>query len=297
MLDDLHREQECDAEVFDRLGEEIAASFDVDNLRQLPRGDLATKVRDMSVEFLVRDGVVLNRLEQRTLVTKLVNGLLANAETVGEASDETEVDTQGRTEPYEVADGLPMPPDDLDDLTYDLPPDILPEDISIEEIPDSHLPPELDPLVISNFSESSSLANGQSASPIEAAKLRVQPVLLERIDVATATQMPRADLARQVTEVVGEILFEERLRLNLAEQRDLVTKLINDMLGLGPLEPLLEDESITDIMVNGPDQVYIERKGKLVLTEVKFRDNQHVMNIATRIVSKIGRRVDKTLLS
>jgi pilus assembly protein CpaF len=154
---------------------------------------------------------------------------------------------------------------------------------------------EPDRLTVDIFAEShDATSESRDSSPIDAAKIRVQPVLLERIDVATATQMPRADLARQVTEVVGEILFEERLRLNLAEQRDLVTKLINDMLGLGPLEPLLEDESITDILVNGPNQVYIERKGKLVLTDVKFRDNQHVMNIATRIVTKIGRRVDET---
>ena len=132
------------------------------------------------------------------------------------------------------------------------------------------------------------------ATPIDEAKARVQPVLLERIDIAAATEMPRADLARQVTEIVSEILFEERLRLNLAEQRDLVTMLINDMLGLGPLEPLLSDESITDIMVNGPNQVYVERKGKLDLTTVRFRDNAHVMNIATRIVSKIGRRIDES---
>ncbi|MBT5050324.1 MAG: CpaF family protein [Rhodospirillaceae bacterium] len=132
------------------------------------------------------------------------------------------------------------------------------------------------------------------ATPIDEAKARVQPVLLERIDIAAATEMPRADLSRQVTEIVSEILFEERLRLNLAEQRDLVTMLINDMLGLGPLEPLLSDDSITDIMVNGPNQVYVERKGKLELTTVRFRDNAHIMNIATRIVSKIGRRIDES---
>ncbi len=66
------------------------------------------------------------------------------------------------------------------------------------------------------------------------------------------------------------------------------------MLGLGPLEPLLADETITDIMVNGPKQVYIEQRGKLVVSDVTFRDNAHVMNICTRIVSRVGRRVDET---
>src|SRR3546814_18481322 len=66
------------------------------------------------------------------------------------------------------------------------------------------------------------------------------------------------------------------------------------MLGLGPLEPLLQDETVTDIMVNGADKVYVERRGKLEQTEIAFRDNAHVMNIALRIVSRIGRRVDET---
>ncbi|MEQ8167083.1 MAG: CpaF family protein, partial [Alphaproteobacteria bacterium] len=87
---------------------------------------------------------------------------------------------------------------------------------------------------------------------------------------------------------------EQKLKLNQIEQRDLVTGLLNEMLGLGPLEPLLADDEITDIMVNGPYQVYVERRGKLELTDVKFKDNTHVMNIATRIVTKIGRRIDES---
>jgi len=130
-------------------------------------------------------------------------------------------------------------------------------------------------------------------SLLEQTKQQVQPVLLERIDVSAALQMPRSELARQIAEIVAEILFEQRIRLNLMEQRDLVTMLINDMLGLGPLEPLLADESVTDIMVNGANQVYIERGGKLLLSDVRFRDDTHVMNVATRIVSQIGRRIDE----
>jgi len=133
-----------------------------------------------------------------------------------------------------------------------------------------------------------------NAASIDDAKAVVQPILLERIDVSAANDLPRAELARQIGEIVAEIRDEQKLRLNLAEQRDLVTTLINDMLGLGPLEPLLADESITDIMVNGPKQIYVERKGKLELTNVQFRDNSHVMNIASRIVNGIGRRVDES---
>jgi pilus assembly protein CpaF len=130
--------------------------------------------------------------------------------------------------------------------------------------------------------------------PIQSAKEQIQPLLMERIDVAKASEMPRNELAAQITEVVAEILAEEKMQLNLVEQRSLITKLLNDMLGLGPLEPLLDDETITDIMVNGPKQVFIEQGGKLVLADVQFRDNAHVMNIAQRIVSGVGRRVDES---
>ena len=136
---------------------------------------------------------------------------------------------------------------------------------------------------------------GQSSEDtIMAAKERVQPLLMEHIDPSAATELPRAELAEQVGEVVGELLVQEKINLNLREQRNLVTVLLNDMLGLGPLEPLLADDDISDIMVNGPNQVYVEKKGKLDLTEVRFRDEQHLLNIASRIVTAVGRRVDES---
>ncbi len=134
----------------------------------------------------------------------------------------------------------------------------------------------------------------EAGSALAKAKKQVQPLLMEHIDPAAAAELPRPELAEQVGEVVGELLVQEKLNLNLKEQRDLVTLLLDDMLGLGPLEPLLADETISDIMVNGPEQVYVEQKGRLTLTDVKFRDNQHLMNIAQRIVTAVGRRVDET---
>ena len=142
------------------------------------------------------------------------------------------------------------------------------------------------------------LGTGKAVSPAEnrlqTAKATVQPMLMDRIDVSAASEVPRGQLATEISDLVGEILAEEAIHLNLIEQRDLVTALLNDMLGLGPLEPLLADESVNDILVNGAKQVFVERKGKLELTEVAFRDNAHVMQIASRIVSAIGRRVDET---
>jgi pilus assembly protein CpaF len=129
---------------------------------------------------------------------------------------------------------------------------------------------------------------------IERTKALVQPILMDRIDVTEAGEMPRQQLAQDVGEVVAEILTEHKIQLNLMEQREIVTMLLNDMLGFGPLEVLLADEAVTDIMVNGPEQVFVEKHGKLTLSGVTFRDNRHVMQIASRIVSGVGRRVDES---
>nr|WP_199899604.1 CpaF family protein [Sneathiella glossodoripedis] len=134
----------------------------------------------------------------------------------------------------------------------------------------------------------------RATSQIEKIKERIQPLLLERIDISAAVQMDRLDLARDISDIVADILVEERIQLNQREQRELIERLMHDMLGLGPLEPLLADETITDIMVNGPKQVYVEQKGKLVLSDCQFRDNAHVLSIAGRIVSHVGRRVDES---
>lgn len=146
-----------------------------------------------------------------------------------------------------------------------------------------------DPLLASGSRDVSS-----ENATIEAAKEKIQPRLMEHIDASAAAELTRQELAEQIGDIVGELLVAEKINLNLKEQRELVTVLLNDMLGLGPLEPLLADESVTDIMVNGPKQVYVERKGKLTLTDVIFRDNSHLMNIAQRIVTQVGRRVDET---
>jgi pilus assembly protein CpaF len=129
---------------------------------------------------------------------------------------------------------------------------------------------------------------------IEAAKAQIQPLVLEHMDVAAAAEMPRPAFEAQLTGWVKELLAETKIQLNFTEQRELVESLIADMLGLGPLEPLIADETVSDIMVNGPKQIYVERRGKLELTDVQFRDDQHLMNICTKIVTRIGRRIDES---
>jgi len=143
-------------------------------------------------------------------------------------------------------------------------------------------------------SEAQSKAFAAQRAGLAETKSRVQPILMERIDITVISELPRLELEAQITDIIGEILAELKLQLNRKEQQALVGMLLDDMLGLGPLEPLLADESINDILVNGPDQVYVERAGKLELTDIHFRDNAHVMNIATRIVTRIGRRIDET---
>lgn len=320
----------------------VDAKFDVATAQRLPRRDLASEIRVLASDALKQEGITLNRLEQRQLITALINHVLAAPDGAPQEQEHPAQPNQAEvpatpdpgltaTEAPAVMAEPPAPPptespstgpvlvaeafapEAVQQMPSDAAPEVAPEyppDVSHAPIAD--MQPGEDPVASDSteliYSEDvartlAELSQGLDqnfdvtefvATPIDEAKTRVQPVLLERIDIAAATEMPRADLARQVTEIVSEILFEERLRLNLAEQRDLVTMLINDMLGLGPLEPLLSDESITDIMVNGPNQVYVERKGKLELTTVHFRDNAHVMNIATRIVSKIGRRIDES---
>ena len=139
--------------------------------------------------------------------------------------------------------------------------------------------------------DGSSRRSNQSA--VEAAKAQIQPLVLEHMDVAAAAEMPRAVFEAQLTGWVKDLLTETKIQLNFLEQHALVESLIADMLGLGPLEPLIEDETVTDIMVNGARQVYVERRGKLELTGVRFRDDDHVMNVATRIVTRVGRRIDE----
>lgn len=132
------------------------------------------------------------------------------------------------------------------------------------------------------------------AAELEANKSKIYDLLMEQIDIGTASRLPREELKQQILDLITEIVMEQRLPITQTEQMLLSNQIIDDMLGFGPLEPLLKDSTVTDIMVNGPDQVYVEAKGKLTLTDVTFRDEEHVMSIATRIVTGVGRRVDES---
>jgi pilus assembly protein CpaF len=123
----------------------------------------------------------------------------------------------------------------------------------------------------------------------------IHPEINEQIDPNIAVQLPRAELSRQLSEMVREVSRRRNVPLSRNEQAGVVQSIVDEMLGLGPLEPLLADESITDILVNGFRQVYVERRGKLERTDVTFTDDQHVINIALRIVNRVGRRLDESV--
>jgi pilus assembly protein CpaF len=122
----------------------------------------------------------------------------------------------------------------------------------------------------------------------------LRTLALQQLDPAAAAALPQDRLLPEIEKLVADIATERRIQLNAREQRQLANELVNDMLGLGPLQPLLDDESIADIMVNGPERVFVERQGRVTLSNVKFRDAQHVANICQRIASAIGRRIDES---
>jgi len=131
-------------------------------------------------------------------------------------------------------------------------------------------------------------------SSIHKIKEQVLPRLLERVDPEAAATLNKDELAEEFRPIIGEVLAELKLTLNRREQFALEKVLVDELLGLGPLEELLADPSITDIMVNGPEQTFVERKGKLELANIQFRDEEHLFQIAQRICNSVGRRVDQT---
>ncbi|WP_407660499.1 CpaF family protein [Marinimicrococcus flavescens] len=155
-------------------------------------------------------------------------------------------------------------------------------------------PPALDLDAVRHIVLAPRAAPERRGDGLVAVLARLQSILYDRIDATAAARLPKEELRRQIQELIGEIAIEQRLSLSSRDQDELSLKLVDDMVGLGPLEPLLRDEAITDIMVNGPHQIYMERRGKLELTDVGFRDAQHVMNVAQRIATRVGRRVDET---
>jgi pilus assembly protein CpaF len=125
-------------------------------------------------------------------------------------------------------------------------------------------------------------------------KRRIHQRLVDKLDLSRVGDLKGESFRREIRLVVEHLCDSDNTYLNRAERDRLVEEVLDETLGLGPLEMLLKDSSISDILINGPKNIYVERRGKLEKTEVEFRDNKHLMQIIDRIVSRVGRRVDET---
>jgi pilus assembly protein CpaF len=124
-------------------------------------------------------------------------------------------------------------------------------------------------------------------------KQRVHRRLMETLDLAQAQRLPAEELREECMRRVDFLLNEQRVPLNAAKKRLLLQEVMDEIFGLGPIEELMRDRSLSDILVNGPHQVYVEREGRLALTDVRFRDDAHLIGVIQRIAGRIGRRIDE----
>jgi len=125
-------------------------------------------------------------------------------------------------------------------------------------------------------------------------KATVHTRLLSIIDLSLIDTLQESQARAQIKEICHRVMSEESAPLNVEQRQHIVQRIEDEILGLGPLEPLLQDSTISDILVNGPHQVYVERDGKLQESDVCFNDDRHLMNIIDRIVSSVGRRIDES---
>jgi pilus assembly protein CpaF len=126
------------------------------------------------------------------------------------------------------------------------------------------------------------------------AKVRLHRRLIEEINLSALEKLPEDDIRRHIQQLVSQYILVERLALNTQELADFVAEILDEMTGLGPIEPLLKDQSINDILINGHECVYIERGGILEPTAVRFKDEAHLLRIVNKIVAAVGRRVDES---
>src|SRR5256884_7049893 len=134
----------------------------------------------------------------------------------------------------------------------------------------------------------------QGTKSFEELKRLIHGKLVEKLDLSRVSDLEGDTLRREIRLVVERLCDTENPLLNRMERERLIDEVLDETFGFGPLEVLLKDPTISDILVNGPHKIYVERRGQLEKTDVKFRDNEHLLQIIDRIVSKVGRRVDET---
>jgi pilus assembly protein CpaF len=153
-------------------------------------------------------------------------------------------------------------------------------------------PPE-PPTSLAGWMASPGAADGP-APRMSGAVARLREQVIEHVDPVVAAELPGSVLRMQIAALVHEVASRERIEISAREQDRIAQELAHDMVGYGPLEPLLQDETISDIMVNGPDHVFIERRGLVQRVDVRFRDAAQVNAIAQKMAATVGRRVDES---
>jgi pilus assembly protein CpaF len=128
----------------------------------------------------------------------------------------------------------------------------------------------------------------------EELKRQIHSKLVERLDLSRVKDLASDAMRRDIRRAIEHLCDTENPLLNRIEREKLIEEILDETLGFGPLEPLLKDPTVSEVMVNGPKKIYVERRGKIEKSDVTFRDNEHLLQIIDRIVSKIGRRVDET---
>jgi pilus assembly protein CpaF len=137
-----------------------------------------------------------------------------------------------------------------------------------------------------------SQGGGSSEGEVQEIRSKIHRQLLERLNLASLGQRDREDAEDEVARIVRQMLANEMAPLNMEERERVVEQILYEVFGLGPLEPLLKDNSISDILVNTHDQVFVERNGRIEAVDVTFRNDQHLLQVIDRIVSAVGRRID-----
>ncbi len=153
-----------------------------------------------------------------------------------------------------------------------------------------------DDLALIDVAISKPMAPTRPPSPSEVMNTQVAALrerVLKQIDATIAAELPAIALQRQLEKIIHETANEDRLEMTAREQARLAEAIAYDMTGYGPIEPLLRDPDVDDIMVNAPDQIYVERRGKLERSSVRFRDADHIAAVAYKIAARVGRRVDE----
>lgn len=135
---------------------------------------------------------------------------------------------------------------------------------------------------------------GMGHSAYQELKVAIHQKLLDRVDLAVMESLTEERLREEIAQLVERLLAEDAVLVNDAERAGMIRDIQHEMLGLGPLEPLLADPTISDILVNSHSKVYVERRGKLESTDVRFADAAHLMKIIDKIVSRVGRRIDES---